>query len=47
MPAREAKEVADVIWRRECWELMLELCGLADARPMTYKATVYNHYIQQ
>ena len=45
MPAREAKEVADVIRRYECWELMLELGGLADARPMTCKVTVYNHYI--
>ena len=54
LPARETEEVAeldpyipvaDVVWRYECWELMLELGGLADARPMTYKATVYNHYI--
>ena len=45
MPARVAKEVADVIRRYECWELMLELGGLADPRPMTCKATVYNHYI--
>ena len=37
MPAREAKEVADVIRRYESWELMLELGGLADARPMTCK----------
>ena len=41
-----AEEVADVVWRCECWELMLELGGLADARPMTYKATVYSHYMQ-
>ena len=45
LPAREAKEAADVIRRYESWELMLELGGLADARPMTCKATVYNHYI--
>ena len=46
MPAREAEEVADVVWRCECWELMLELGGLADARPMTYKTTVYSNYMQ-
>ena len=45
MPAGEAKEVADVIRRYESWELMLELGGLVDARPMTCKTTVYNHYI--
>ena len=45
MPAREAKEAADVTRRYESWELMLELGGLADARPMTCKVTVYNHYI--
>ena len=45
MPAREAKEAADVTRRYESWELMLELGGLADARPMTCKATVYKHYI--
>ena len=44
MPAREAKEAADVTRRYESWELMLEL-GLADARPMTCKVTVYKHYI--
>ena len=37
MPAREAEEVADVVWRCECWELMLELGGLADARPIHVK----------
>ena len=45
MPARKAKEAADVTRRYESWELMLELGGLADARPMTCKATVYRHYI--
>ena len=45
MPAREAKEVADVIRRYECWKLMLELGGLVDARPMTCKVTVYKQYI--
>ena len=29
--------MADVIWRCECWELMLELGGLADARPIHVK----------
>ena len=47
MPAREAKEVADVIRRCECWELMLELGGLADARPMTCKVTVYKAYLNR
>ena len=48
MPAREAKEGADVSRRYESWELMLELGGLADARPMTCKVTVYKalHIIQ-
>ena len=45
MPAREAKEAADVTRRYESWELMLELGGLADARPMTCKVTVYKYYI--
>ena len=45
MPAREAKEAADVTRRYESWELMLELGGLADARPMTCKVTVYKQYI--
>ena len=35
MPAREAKEAADVTRRYVSRELMLELGGLADARPMT------------
>ena len=35
-----------MLYGGECWVLMLELGGLADARPMTYKATVYNHYMQ-
>ena len=46
MPAREAKEAADVTRRYESWELMLELGGLADARPMTCKVTVYKYYMQ-
>ena len=40
MPAREAKEAADVTRRYESRELMLELGGLADARPMTCDTTV-------
>ena len=45
MPAREAKEAADVTRRYRSRELMLALGGLADARPMTCKVTVYKHYI--
>ena len=45
MPAREAKEAADVTRRYESWELMFELGGLADARPITCKETVYKYYI--
>ena len=36
LPAREAKEVA-VLYGGVCWELMLELGGLADARPIHIK----------
>ena len=46
MQAREAKEAADVTRRYESRELMLELGGLADARPMTCDTTVYKHYMQ-
>ena len=40
MPAREAKEAVDVTRRDESRELMFELGGLADARPMTCDTTV-------
>ena len=40
MPAREAKEAADVTRRYESRELMLEYGGLADARRMTCDTTV-------
>ena len=45
MPAHEAKEAADVTRRYRNRELMLALGGLADARPMTCKVTVYKYYI--
>ena len=40
MPARAANEAADVTRRYESRELMLELGGLADARPMTCNTAV-------
>ena len=46
MLARKAKEAAYVTRRYRNRELMLVLGGLADARPMTCKVTVYKYYMK-
>ena len=46
LPAREAKEVA-VLYGGVCWVLMLELGGLADARPIHINNSVQQEYQSQ